>query len=322
MRLITSLLTLSLTTSLIGCGSNFETLERSSADSSSQGAQNTPTISTPKVAAQSMVSDLEDQLKVQASGKLSATQIAAIIASAKTALDSANLGNSNNISAIIPVLIQGATTGVGTLNIADLVSKSNILGLIGDSTLNSLVNLSEDEVSTALIQKVTSALFSNLKLAGIGSSSQATAANTIIQAILGKLSGKDFDVSSLATVVESLAKGSVLGLGNLGNSSSVLQTILSSLGSGSLPGLNQLIAKLGGSNNASTTLQSLISAFTSGSNSGLSTIVGSGTGSSALMQTLLTALMGGIKVAGASSPAASVVTTIVGSLLGSFLSKL
>jgi hypothetical protein len=261
-------------------------------------------------------------LTAQSAGKLSSTQIAAIVASAQAALESANLGKSNNLSAIIPVLIQGATTGVGTLNIADLVSKSNILALIGDSTLNSLVNLSEDEVSTELIQKVTAALFSNLKLAGVGSSSQATAANTIIQAILGKLSGKDFDVSSLATVIESLAKGSVLGLGNLGNSSSALQTILSSLGSGSLPGLNQLISKLGSSNNASTTLQSLITAFTSGSNSGLSSLLSGVTSSSSLKQTLLSSLLAGIKIAGATSPTASVVTTIVGSLLGNLLNKI
>ncbi|QLY26256.1 hypothetical protein [Bdellovibrio sp. KM01] len=320
MKLLTSLLALTLTTSLIGCGSNFQTAERSSTDDSS--SLSAPTVSEPKMASQAMLSDLNEQLAIQTTSKLSASQINAIVASAQMALESANLGKSNDLAAIIPVIIQGATTGVGTLNIADLVKKSNLLALIGDSTLNSLVNLSQDEVSTNLIQTVTSALFANLKLAGVSSGSQATAANTIIQALIGKLSGKDFDVSSLATVIESLAKGSVLGLGKLGNSSTVLQTILSSLGSGSLPGLNQLITQLGSSNNASTTLQNLIAAFTSGSNSGLGAIVGSGSGSSTLAKTLLTALMGGIKIAGATSPTASVVTSIVSSLLGSFLSKI
>lgn len=319
MKLMTSLLALTITTALIGCGNNLQTPERSSQDSSSQS---TTTVSEPKMASQAMLSDLNNQLQVQASGKLSPTQISAILASAQMALESANLGKSDDLAKIIPVIIQGATTGVGTLNIADLLKKSDILALIGDSTLNSLVNLSKDEVSTALIQQVTSALFANLKLAGVSSGSQATASNAIIQALLGKLSGKDFDVSSLQTVIESLAKGSVLGLGKLGNSSSVLQTILSSLGSGSLPGLNQLISQLGSANNATTTLQNLIAAFTSGSNSGLSAIVGNGVNSKTLMQTLLTSLMGGIKIAGASSPATSVITTIVSSLLGSFLSKL
>ncbi|WP_413560255.1 hypothetical protein [Bdellovibrio sp. HCB209] len=319
MKLMTSLLALTLTTSLIGCGNNLQTPELSSDSSSSQS---TSTVSEPKMASQAMLSDLNNQLKVQATGKLSSAQISAIIASAQMALETANLGKSDDLAKIIPVIIQGATTGVGTLNIADLLKKSDILALIGDSTLNSLVNLSKDEVSTALIQQVTSALFANLKLAGVTSGSQATAANTIIQALLGKLSGKDFDVSSLQTVIESLAKGSVLGLGKLGNNSAVLQTILSSLGSGSLPGLNQLISKLGGSNNATTTLQNLIAAFTSGSNSGLSAIVGNGVNSKTLMQTLLSSLMGGIKIAGATSPASSVVTSIVGSLLGSFLAKL
>jgi hypothetical protein len=326
MKLYNSLIAIVAAASLSACGSQMEAMSTGNPESSnnSQSADTTPAPSVQVSASKVMVNDLETQLKSQASSKLTAEQIQAIVNTVKTTLSSANLSNSDDLKALIPAIIQGASVGVGTLNLSDITSKSGILALIGDTALTSLVNLSPESVSASLIQSVTKSLFANLNLAGVSSGNQATAASSIIKSILGQLSGKDFDVSSLQTVIESLASGSVLGLGNLGNSNAVLNTIVSSLGSGSLPGLTSLIKNLGSSNNATTTLANLIGAFTSGSNSGLSSVVAKLGGSNSTFQTLLTSLMNGIKNnAGStgSSSTASTVVSIVGSLLSGFLNR-
>ena len=178
--LVTGFLALGL---LAGCGGNNLTTSSPGSNSTSdasQGVVDQP--AAQQYASQKMLADLKADLQkssVGVSGQgvqklsagLSSSQIATIISSAAMALNNAGLGQSNDLAAIIPALIQGASLGAGTLGSSNIAS---LISLIGNSTLNSLVNQSTGSVAQNLLQTVAQSVFANLSNAGISRSEEHT----------------------------------------------------------------------------------------------------------------------------------------------------
>lgn len=276
---------------LVGCGNQLQTLDSSANDTSA--ALSAPSESAPveMSAAQKMLADLESnlngsagssaalrqKLSVSSGLNLNSSQISSILGSASSALSTEGLMQSNDLSAILPVFIGGASSGVGDLGLTNPGSISSILSLVGDSSLSSVIDLSGNTVSTDLVTNLSSSLFGNLSNAGLSNSnSQALGANTIISSLLGNLGTKNMDMGSLTGIIQSLGAGSVLGLGQLGNTSSPFSSILGGLGSGSSSGIMSLFTGLTSNGDTSHSLQGLLGAFASGSNLGLGSIFGGG----------------------------------------------
>jgi hypothetical protein len=237
---------------------------------------------------------------------LNPSQIASVIGAAEAALSNSNLSSSNDISQILPTLIQGAASGVGGLNLGNVTTESGLMSLIGNSSLASLIGQTGGTPSTSQIEALATSLFSNLGTSGISAGDLPNGASSIISQLLSGLSTNGISSSSLPSVIQSLASGAVQGLGVSGLSSSDLTPILQSLGGGSFSGLSTLASGLisSGSSNGSSSdlLTSLLNAFTSGSNSGLgnlSALLPAASASSG--SNLLSSLLSGIAAASKNS---------------------
>jgi|GEM_PF-3491119 hypothetical protein len=342
-----NLLTLSITatfltsTLLTGCGDKFTSLDAQDASSSSSnGAEQVEATPSSK-----MISELEANLRSGTVGTssvnqkavvskialpLSSAQINTILASAQAFINANGLANSSDMSAIISQVIAGASTGVGALNLKDPALISQLLSMIGNSTLTSLVNQSATTVSTTLLEQIANNVFANMNIAGLPVGNMSTAANTIINSIVSNLAATDLDASGFSGVLKSIAQGAVAGIGklNLGSttSSTILNTILSSLGAGSSSGITSLISSLGLSGSgASSMVSTLVNAFSTGAKAALQNYINSGKTSSTI-GTLLSAVLNGLSGSAASNTNASgttgVVSNIITSVVGSLLSNL
>jgi|GEM_PF-1627798 len=288
---------------LAGCNNNLKPAENNSSDNSSLGSE-TPVVNNSE--AQKMLNNLEAALRAHSventkvSAKASAlpsglllnnSQINTIMGLASGALGGAGLSQSNDLSAIIPVLIGGATQGVGQIGLPT-GQATDLLALIGNGSLSSILGSvpgvgQGGALPTGLIQTLTGSLFQNLPLAGIGSGNMSQVAGSLISSLTGNLGNTGLPVGDLSTLLQSISSGAMLGLGNSGLNAGMLSGILSQIGMGSVTGISGINVP-GGMNLG--TLQTLLAAFTSGSNLGLGQIAGS----QGLNASMITALLGSL----------------------------
>lgn len=290
---------------LAGCNNNLAPLE-SQNDSSSQEVASAPVVNNSE--AQKMLNSIESALKEhsvdhQVNAKitnqklmsglmLDSSQISMIMGMAGAALNGAGLGNSNDLSAIIPVLIGGATQGAGNIGLPSS-QLSDLLGLIGNGSLSSILNSTTGlggGLPTGLIQNLTGSLFQNLPLAGVGSGNISQVAGSLISSLTGNLGNTGLGGTDLSSIIQSISSGAMLGIGNSGFSPSLLTGILGQIGMGSVTGISGI--NLPGGMNANM-LQTLLGAFTSGSNFGLGQLAGSQVINNSLISTLLGSLTQG-----------------------------
>lgn len=273
---------------------------------------------------QASESSVNQQKAVAVTGEkvsLSLAQINTIVASAQMALQSANLGQSNDLASIIPALIKGASLGANAAQVGDPASLASLLSVIGNSALSSIVNLSPDSVSTNNLKDLAKSIFANLATAGVGSANASTVSSTIIKSLLSHIASTDIDASGFSEVIKSIAAGAVAGLGNnpgMGVGSAIFQSIIKNLGTGSLSGIANIVASLGNGGNASDLLKNFISAFTTGSQTGLNSI----STSKSLVSTLLNSLLSGLNSSATPGTTTSWVSTLIGSVVPTLISTL
>jgi len=250
---------------------------------------------------ETMLADLESNLRgVKAPGstqsklmisktaqnlKLSDAQVQVVLATTMMAIDQANMKGTTDLSALIPVLVQGATLGMGALQLGDSSSMTGLLSAIGNSVLNSIVNMSQAngasaEESTSLLQTLTQSLFAGFQNSGVGSSNIKGIANSVISSILSRLNESQLSANGLDGLLKGLADGVVLGLGQLNMTNSLFSSVLNSLGQGSLSGLTTLVTNVLGTittgSDGSQWLSQLMNAFTSGISGALNSLAGTG----------------------------------------------
>ena len=307
--LIAALVTIGM---LTGCNNNLSTLNSPEGSSSNESLA----VVQPDSEAQKMLADLEATLKSnsQSAGmtkvqnklnlpalNLDASQISTIMGFATASVNNAGLASSNDISAILPALIGGASQGVGNLNLP-AGQISSLMGLIGNGSLTSILGSSGvlggttgGAIPTDLISMLSGSLFQNLPIAGIPTSGLPTASGSLMALLTGGLGSTGLGTGGLSSIISSLTSGATGGIGGLqlpGLNSSLLSSIFGQLGSGSVTGISGITLP-GGLN--SNILQTLLGSVTSGANLGLGGLIGAGgTGvSSNLITTLLGSLTSG-----------------------------
>lgn len=322
---------------LAGCGKQFQ-LSPVLDDSSSALA--VPVDVKPKSAAATMIADLESNLRgvrvvgstqsklqVKASAKalaISDSEIAVILSTVTMALENSNLMSSNDLSSIIPVLVQGASLGIGTLQSTDKNQLSNLLAAVGNSAINSIVNMSDSGVSTSLLQDLANSLFKGFSSSGVSKANISGVANSVIASLLGRLSESDLAASGFDTVLKSLASGAVTGLGQLNLGSTLFSTVLNSLGSGSFSGIGNLVTSVLGAgantNSGANWMSTLLNSFTSGIQGGLGGVQQSGAtggGIAGLLSSFLSGVSGSTNQAPGATPGlgSGTLLTVVSGLL-------
>ncbi len=275
--------------------------------------------------AHKMLLDLSSQLSVKANAGLFAltpTQIANLISQIEAELAAAHLSSSNDLNLILPILMAGASSAIGGLNLSSVTDISSLLSSIANSYLASALKLSSGQISLAQIESLAASLFANLSKSGVAQSDLSSLANSVMSLLLGDIASTGLASigPALESIVQSIASGAITGLGKSGISSDLLNSILNDLGAGGFSGISNLINSLSGKGLAST-LESLLKAFAAGSNSGLSNIIGilaSGGSSSQILNQLLMSLLGGMS--GAANNSGSPQNAI--SLIASFIEML
>lgn len=292
--------------------------------------------------AETMVADLEANLKGVPSAKstqsklqvsktanrlkLTSAQTQVILATTKMALDTAGLTNSNDLTSLIPVLVQGAALGIGAIQSTDTTNISNLLAAVANSVLNSIVNVSSGSVPTSMLQSLTEALFASLSQSGVNSSNIQTVSNSVINSILSRLNESNVSTSGFETLLQNLATGVVSGLGQLNLPTTLLSAVLNSIGSGSLLGITNLVSNVIGvvtGTNGSTWLTNLLNAFTNGITSGLNALNSSGSISGAVgsfASAFLQGMSGQASTSAGSTTSTGTATTSTSSTFSSIVS--
>ncbi|MEK2644532.1 hypothetical protein [Bdellovibrio sp. BCCA] len=290
---------------LAGCNNNLAPLKATN-DGSQEAASTAPVVNNSE--AQKMLNNIEAALKEHSvdhnvatkitnqklsSGlMLDSSQISMILGMAGSALNGSGLGNSNDLSAIIPVLIGGATQGAGNIGLPSS-QLSDLLGIIGNGSLSSILNSTTGTgggLPTGLIQTLTGSLFQNLPVAGVTSGNISQVAGSLISSLTGNLGNTGLGGTDLSSIIQSISSGATLGIGKSGFNSSMLTSILGQIGMGSVTGISGI--NLPGGMNTSM-LQNLLGAFTSGSNFGLGQLAGSQVINNSMISTLLGSLTQG-----------------------------
>lgn len=277
---------------LAGCAdpSGFESADVSSNAETSQAAA--PVLTK----AGAMMADLESNLRGQVvkgatqnkmmvrksaqSLKLSDAQIKVILATTQMSLDQAGVTNSNDLQSLIPAIVQGATLGIGALQLGDMGNITNLLSSVANSILNSIVNTAGGQAPNDLLGQLTNALFASLGQSGVNSSNLSSVSNNIISSMLSRLSESGLSSMGLEDILKTLAGGVVTGLGQLNLPTGIFQTVLNSLGQGSLSGLTGLVTNVLGAVTAGSGggdwLTSLMTAVTSGISGAINMLSGNG----------------------------------------------
>jgi hypothetical protein len=269
---------------------------RNSADDSQSGVSQ----AQPASASQQMLKDMGATLRTQSASSgvaLTEAQILALLTSGQSALSAAGLLGSSDFNVFIPVLLQGLTQGVGGLNITNSAQLSQLLSLIGNGTLSSLLG-SGNSISSDLISTITNSLFKNLPLAGVTSGNLSDIVGSLMNSLIVKVgqSGNG-SVSDLSGIIQSLMSGAMTGVGGLPNFGSIdLNTILQQIASGAVGGLAGITLPGGLS---SVNLQTLLSAILSGSQSGLLQVIaghlGTGLDLNSLLQSIVQGQLSGLQ---------------------------
>lgn len=299
---------------LTGCNNKLATLGSTTEGDSST---NESLAAQPESEAQKMLADLEATLKANATSSTARTkvqmnlnlpalnldlsQISTIMGFANSSVLNAGLMGSNDISAILPVLIGGASQGVGNLGLPT-TQISSLMALIGNGSLTSILgstglgNIAGGALPTDLVSLLSGSLFQNLPIAGIPTTGLPTASGNLMGLLLGNLGGTGLGSGGLSSIISAISSGAVTGVGGIqipGMNSSLLSSILSSIGSGSVTGIGGItIPGLSGGLNANL-IQTLLGSFTSGANLGLGNLGGNQGLSTNLITTLLGSLTQG-----------------------------
>lgn len=258
-------------------------------------AQETP--AAPVVTkAGAMMADLESNLRgrvvsgatqnkmmVQKSAqslKLTDAQIQVILATTQMSLEEAGVKNSDDLQALIPAIVNGATLGIGALQLGDTAGLTGLLASVANSILNSIVNVSGEAAPSALLGQLTDALFASLGQSGVNSSNIRTVANDLISSMLSRLSESNLSSMGFENLLQTLAGGVVTGLGQMNMTTNLFQSVLNSLGQGSLSGLTGLVTNVLGAittgSAGSDWLGSLMQAVTSGISGALNLLTNEG----------------------------------------------
>lgn len=248
----------------------------------------------PASASQQMLNDVGATLRIQSANSgvsLTEAQILALLNSGQSALAASHLLDSNDFSVFIPVLLQGLSQGVGGLNISNSAQLSQLLALIGNGTLSSLLG-SGNSISSDLISTITDSLFKNLPVAGVTSGNLSSIVGSLMNSLIAKVGqNTNGSISDLSSVIQSLMSGAMTGVGDLPNIGSLdLNTIIQQIASGAVGGLSGITLPGGFS---PINLQTLLTAITSGSQSGLLQVIAGNLGAGFDMNSLLHSLLQG-----------------------------
>ncbi|MBX3018193.1 MAG: hypothetical protein KF767_09915 [Bdellovibrionaceae bacterium] len=211
---------------------------------------------------------------------LTDAQIKVILATTQMSLEESGVSQSDNLEALIPAIVKGATLGIGALQLGNTAGLTNILSSVANSILNSIVNVSGEQAPSNLLGQLTNALFSSLGQSGVTSSNITSVSNNLISSMLSRLSESNLSSMGLENLVQTLAGGVVTGLGQTGMSTNLFQTVLNSLGKGSLSGLTGLVTNVLGAVTAGSAssdwLGSLMQAVTTGISGAINMLTGEG----------------------------------------------
>lgn len=284
-------------TTLTACNNGFSTL-------TSQGLESSLSVVKQKTAGQIILDDIEMQLRtgsttsseggVQKMSALSSAlpflsggNITDIIAIATGALNQSGLQNSNDLNALIPVLMGGLSQGVGGLQLPSNQA-GDLLSMIGSGSMESILtmlagkgNLPVSGDPSKLLENLSGSLFKNLPVAGIGTGDLSGVAKQLIGSLTGGLALPQFGgleglfgggalgngKFNLNTLLQSISSGAMMGTGSIqipGMNQNILQGIISQIGAGSVIGIGKLPGQ-----NTQIGLEALLEAFTSGSSLGL-----------------------------------------------------
>ncbi|AHI05166.1 hypothetical protein BDW_03290 [Bdellovibrio bacteriovorus W] len=284
-------------TTLTACNNGFSTL-------TSQGLESSLSVVKQKTAGQIILDDIETQLRtgsttsseggVQKMSALSSAlpflsggNITDIIAIATGALNQSGLQNSNDLNALIPVLMGGLSQGVGGLQLPSNQA-GDLLSMIGSGSMESILtmlagkgNLPVSGDPSKLLENLSGSLFKNLPVAGIGTGDLSGVAKQLIGSLTGGLALPQFGgleglfgggalgtgKFNLNTLLQSISSGAMMGTGSIqipGMNQNFLQSIISQIGAGSVIGIGKLPGQ-----NTQIGLEALLEAFTSGSSLGL-----------------------------------------------------
>lgn len=257
-----------------------------------------------KAAGQLLLEDIENQLRTGNSSSgaggiqkmsamnsvlpfLSGGNITDIIAIATGALNQSGLQDSNDLNALIPVLMAGLSQGVGGLQLPPNQA-GDLLSMIGSGSMESILtmlagkgNLPVSGDPSKLLENLSGSLFKNLPIAGIGSGDLSSVAKQLIGSLTGGLALPQFGGLeglfgsgvigngnfNLNTLLQSISSGAMMGTGSIqipGMNQNILQNIITQIGAGSVIGIGKLPNQ-----NGQLGLEALLEAFTSGSNFGL-----------------------------------------------------
>lgn len=308
--LLLSLITVGM---LTGCNNSLSPMNAAGNEGTSDNSSNSVQEVQPQSEAQKMLADLEATLKANAVSasptrskmqaklnlpalNLDLSQISSIMGSANASVTNAGLINSNDISAILPVLIGGASQGVGGLGLPTN-QVSSLMGLIGNGSLTSVLGSSGvlggatgGAIPTDLVSLLSGSLFQNLPTAGIPTNGLPSASGNLMGLLLGNLGSTGLGSGGLSSIISSISSGAVTGVGGLqipGMNSNLLSGILGQIGAGSVTGIGGIsIPGLGGGMNANL-IQTLLGSFTSGAGLGLGQIGGGQGMGGNLISTLL-----------------------------------
>ena len=181
----------------------------------------------PAAASQQMLNDMGATLRTQSASSgvsLTEAQILALLMSGQSALSAAHLLDSNDFSAFIPVLLQGLSQGVGGLNLSNSAQMSQLLALIGNGTLSSLLG-SGNSIPSDLISTITNSLFKNLPLAGVTSGNLSTVVGSLMNSLIARVGqNTNGSTNDLSSIIQSLISGAMTGVGGLPNIGFLLVT--------------------------------------------------------------------------------------------------
>ena len=305
-------------TVLSACGSKFDANSAPSSESNgiSSIADAAPVAEAPATTSEKVIQDIGKDLREKS--MLSEEQIAALLASATSAVKSGGLSSSNSVNMVLPTIIQGITQGLGKQGLgADSAKLTNLISLIGKIAIDTTMISSGGALSAGMLKVLATTLFQNLGSAGGNAGNLSGISGTLMSTLVAHIGKGGFQAADLSTLLQSLSSGAVLGVGNLnlsGLGGQLVSDIVKQIGAGSITGLS-------GVSNNSAILQTLIGAINQGSQSGLSQIVGKFSGSGLNLKDLLSTLIAGQTSKIGALPVGSIQQNVISLLLQALLSK-
>jgi hypothetical protein len=309
---------------LSACGGKFQATSLSDVtQGSSSDSQSAADGSQTATMSQKVLQDIGTGLRQKsiaslAGISLSNAQIQALLNAGAAAVVANGLGNSTNINALTPVIVQGITQALSGQVSGNSTQMANLISAIGTAALDAVLKQNTGVLSNALVKEIATKLFQNISAGGIDKAALSDVSGILMSSLVNHLSQKGYQTPQLTTLLSSLSSGAVLGVGNLNLKAlglAALNDILKNIGAGSVQGLTGL-------NSSSDILQALISAMTSGSQTGLNQVLGANTTLGATLNQLLSSVISGQSANLGSLPISSLKQQLISAVLQLILSKI